>query len=110
MPRGQQDTSAGMVADYEAMLDFVNSMRTMANKLTENRDEVNAALVKMGDLGNRDETCQRFIEGFHTNAAQIDALNDILGTTSKHYERLADLVKQETETDVSVNVSYRRRR
>lgn len=110
MARGKQDTNDGMVADYEEMLDFVNSLKLMMEELTASRDEVNAAMVKMGDLGNTDEKTQEFINGFNSHATQIDELNNILEKSSKFYNELADKVKEETDMDVSVSVNYRRHR
>lgn len=110
MPRGKQDTSAGMVADYEAMLDFVKSTKDMMDKLTESKNEVDAALVKMGDLGNTDVVCHTFVEIFHSHATKIDELNELLANTGKYYTELADLVRDETEYELSVNVNYRRHR
>lgn len=110
MARGKQDTSDGMVADYEEMLDFVNSLKQMMDELTASRDEVNAAMIKMGDLGNTDVTTHNFIDEFNSHATQIDELNDILDKSSKFYNELADKVKDETEFDPSVSVNYRRHR
>ena len=110
MPRGRQDTNDGLVGDYEEMLDFVNSLKQMMRELTECRDDVFEAMVKMGDLGNTDEKTHEFTEGFKNHATQIDDLNDILDKSVKFYNEQADIVRDETETDVSVDVNYRRHR
>ena len=108
MARGKIDTSDGMVADFEEMLDFVQSAKQMIDELTETRNEVNEAMVKMGDLGNTDDKCHEFVKGFNDHSTKIDDLNEILNKTSKFYTELADKVREETETDIHVNRSYRR--
>ena len=110
MPRVRHDTNDGMVGDYEEMLDFVTSLKQMMRELTECRDDVFEAMVKMGDLGNTDEKTHEFTEGFKNHATQIDDLNDILDKSVKFYNEQADIVRDETETDVSVDVNYRRHR
>ena len=108
MARGKQDTSDGMVGDFEEMLNFVQSAKQMIDELTETRNEVNEAIVKMGDLGNTDNTCQEFVEGFNSHSTKIDDLNDILTKSSQFYTKLAEMVRDETEYDIHVNRNYRR--
>lgn len=105
---GKLDTSDGMVADAEAMLDFVQSARQMIDELTETRNEVKEAMVKMGDLGNTDDKCQEFVEGFNENSAKIDDLNDILDKTAQFYTELADKVFDYNDTPIDVDINYRR--
>lgn len=108
MARGKIDTSDGMVADYEEMLDFVQSAKQMIDELTETRNEVNEAMVKMGDLGNTDDKCHEFVEGFNSHSAKIDDLNEILNKTSRFYTELAKKVEDETKYDITVGRNYRR--
>ena len=110
MPRGKQDTNDGLVGDYEEMLDFVKELKQMMRELTECRDDVFDAMVKMGDLGNTDEKTREFENGFKGHATQIDDLNDILDKSAKFYDELADIVRKETIEDINVDVNYRRHR
>lgn len=95
-----QRTNNGMIADIPEMMRFIAYLKQLMDNLRVSMVSAQKSLVTMRETGYQDDTFKNFQAQFDEEIKIINALNERLEVSAKHYQKLFALVQQHLQTQM----------
>lgn len=90
-------TNNGMVANSNEMRNFVAHLNKLMDNLKASMDAALKSVQEMQNAGYNDNTFKTFDNTFKEEVKFVDALNDKLKNSAKHYGVLIEMVDRHNE-------------